>query len=187
MRRYVSFILILVVAANTTLPLLGFTLAQKAIRKEMKRFILGKIPENNLELIQIQLIELQKGRSGLKFIHDFEFRYNNKMYDIVSKDTSNGVVSFHVVNDTLEERLIEKFSSYVKDNFGNELNKIKAQLNKLMKLHSCEYSEDLCEYNKYFNYILLDRIIYKNEKSVIYPEIPNPPPEIGLSNSNYLQ
>jgi hypothetical protein len=179
MKRYVSLILILVVAANTTLPLLGFTLAQKAIRKEMKRFILGKVPTGNLELMQFKLSELGTNVPGLEFINESEFRYKAKMFDIVRKDTTNGLVSYYVVNDRLEEKLIEKFSTFVKDNFGNELSRIKGQLNKLMKLHSCEYFQDISEYKKYMNYILLDRTIYSGDKSYIYPEIPNPPPEIS--------
>ncbi len=166
-----------VIVLNTALPVLGFTMAQKRIQKEMKRFILGNVPSDKLELIEVSIKDLDSGCSGLVFIHEREFRLNGKMYDIVRKESCADSVRFYVVNDTLEEKLIESFTSYIKDSFGDELGRLKARIIKQVKLFTFDYCPDIekkcvdinCGY-EIFN-------ISSISPDYIYLDIPTPPPK----------
>ena len=179
MKKYVSLILLLTVVLNTAVPVLGFSMAQRQIRKEMKRFILGKIPAGSLELIQAKVKDLKVGTSGLVFIHENEFRLAGKMYDIVRRDTVGGIVKFLVVNDTLEEKLIDKYTSYVQENFGGELGLKKQKFFKHIKVFSYEYF--LVYRLAIMSYDTVNQIVnrYDSNKLKGFAEILTPPPEFS--------
>lgn len=94
---------------------------QCSVQQEMKEY-LEKNPSNKeTETIVIPTGELASSSSRIKFLDDDEFIYNGKMFDIISRKTSNGYTTFYCMNDTQEEQLYSTLKDHIMHNTDQNL------------------------------------------------------------------
>lgn len=144
---------------------------QKDIHRKIKRMIFSQIPQSELEIFSFKSGE---SIDGIKWIHSKEFSLNGKMYDIVKRDTIDGIVYFHCVWDKDEELLIKKYSNLVAGKIGDfnsdftkiPIFNIECYINYLVK-NSINYETSFINFFTYKLKILLG--VNKNDY---------PPPEL---------
>ncbi len=101
--------LILCFLANTA-GLVGLYYYQKHnIRADFRAFLRSGKDFGEIETLSFSKNEMNSKR--FKWIESFEFMFDGKMYDIVSKSETADSVIFRCVNDIKEEQLKELFRS----------------------------------------------------------------------------
>ena len=104
-----------------------FSYNQYLVRSEMKSFIKAGYFEDSyvvLKLANTDFIRVDKG----------EFRYKDKLYDIVSEQKTGNFTTFRCINDKNEERLLAGFHHYVELASGQN-NPVKARHAQAMLYH----------------------------------------------------
>ncbi|GAB1372838.1 hypothetical protein MASR1M45_29010 [Candidatus Kapaibacterium sp.] len=92
-------------------PNLSFIYNKKVINKEIKRQIRENLIDGNFEILEIPIVKYND-KYFFKWIHSAEFKYNDKMYDIIDGNKTlrtDSSIIFYVVNDTKEEQLLKEF------------------------------------------------------------------------------
>lgn len=144
----------------------------------LKNNIKEQIESNDIfGLIEILTFDNEEIKNHLYFIHEFEFKYQNNLYDIVKTNKTDSNTTYYVINDTKEEILIYKFAN-------NDLSKDKIfpffnfNLIKSLNLISIinEYEIKLNIIKIYTNFIYILKTVYQYYK----PE--PPPPKSIISN-----
>lgn len=82
------------------------------IKKEQKEYLLSLLPDHNFERIEDNVL-IQWEEQGK------EFRYKNQMYDVARTIFINGKKTYLVINDSKENKLLQKMEqavSTLKDN-----------------------------------------------------------------------
>ena len=111
LRKTFAGLFIMALLFNTSGAYLLFSVYRAQVRKEIKKQIKQSVPADQLHYLTFDLQEVEDGSSGIRWIHDAEFVYKGKMYDIVSKATENGKITYACINDHQEEKLFEHLSS----------------------------------------------------------------------------
>jgi hypothetical protein len=106
MKRVFAVLITLLFLFNIMGYYFVFSYNQNLVRNEMKRFIKAGYFEDSYIVLRI---------SNPSFNPDFkrvdrgEFRYKDKLYDIVSETKTGNVTTFRCINDKNEEKLLAEF------------------------------------------------------------------------------
>lgn len=116
-KNLIKKILLILVSLLFLYNIVGFYFVfiqkQLAIKREVKKIILQKIPEDELELIKIPV---NSNNKDFKWVEkDKEFRYKGKMYDIVKQKIVDGFIYFYCINDKKEESLFKYLAEHIKN------------------------------------------------------------------------
>jgi hypothetical protein len=111
---------------------------------------------------------LQSGKIRIQWIEDDEFRYQNKMYDVVSKETYADYVKFYCIEDEKESLLYSYFDKYFQklinedpgkeedlEGFSNSLSQFYSKP-VVFECYPREYLKD--KYSSVYFYNLLDGV-----------------------------
>jgi hypothetical protein len=109
MKFFITYLLIVIFFAGAFTSPLSFKVNQKIIRSAMKKSIRAGVDKSQTETFTLFKDEVDK---KFHFIHSKEFRFKNKLYDIISKTESADSTTFIVINDENEERLIDVFRKF---------------------------------------------------------------------------
>jgi len=93
--------------------LLIFKIQQYQIRKEIKQRIKAGVPENELVLLKIPRALEEKPNPVFQRIHEREFRYEGKMYDIVRREIHGDTTWYYCVSDEKETVLFANLDELV--------------------------------------------------------------------------
>lgn len=146
MKLIISYFLIFTILSGCISSPFSFLLNQKIMRSAMKKTIRAGVDKSETEIFILSKDEIQK---KFHFIHSKEFRYKNKLYDIISKTETSDSTTFIVINDENEERLIETFIKFKP--FQSKLSNVLH----LKLLNSLSYISIL----NYFNIQIIETII----------------------------
>jgi len=109
MRRYISFILLVVIVFVSTGYHIYFKYLQNNIRKEIKHEIRKGLDKKDLSLIIIS----SKNKKYLTWIEENkEFNYKGAMYDVVKIETKNSKTYYYCINDIKENDLIVNYTRH---------------------------------------------------------------------------
>lgn len=97
-------------AVNLAAPTGAFVIKSNLIKKQMKRYALSKTDNADLERIAVPKEALYKRWRDFRTVHEREFRFDGRLYDIVRTDTTRDSIIFHAINDRDEEELIKRFA-----------------------------------------------------------------------------
>ncbi len=92
---------------------LYFRIQQQHIRHEIRQQIKAGIPEDELVLLKIPR-SVQENRDEFQRIHDHEFRYQGKMYDIIRQENHGEATWFLCISDEKETLLFARLDEQVK-------------------------------------------------------------------------
>ena len=132
---------------------INFSLEHRSIKKEIKRLLIHKLPDEELSLIMIS-----KANSGeLRWMKkDKEFRYKGNMYDVVRSEQKGDTTYYRCFNDTRETRLFAHLDKLVKDQTGtsriNNIQKVSFQNYIFTSLKIKKYQQE--KKLKYFDKII---------------------------------
>ncbi len=169
MRKYISFILLIIILFISNGYHLYFKYLQHNIQHEIKHKIKNGLNENELFVIVVSTNNEKEIEWTKK---NKEFRYKGEMYDLVKIKIKNNKKIYYCINDVKEEHLIANFTKQ-----NRRRNKILLRLKKLLN-------------NKYFpktysvNNKILQANIYFTEYQFLYKsrfkEILSPPPKFNF-------
>ena len=177
MNRVLPIILTISIILNSFGYYIAFKGVQYSVKKEIKRKLKNNVPEDELFIIRLTKSDISKGKNGFKYIEaNKEFTYNNKMFDIVRRETKGDSVIFHCINDVQEENILANIDFLVKENFcKSPATKKKASNSiKLIIKHALPKSDIEFPSN------CLSKLLSEKYFSTIFPifiDVISPPPE----------
>ncbi|HRP01944.1 MAG TPA: hypothetical protein PLE30_04775 [Candidatus Kapabacteria bacterium] len=130
--------LILFFVFNLFGGLLSFVILQKKHQKDVKREIINLLSDSELVTFIFPKDTKEQKKTGIVWIHSQEFRYKNKMYDIVRKSTIGDSIKYIVYYDKKETNLI---SAFINSFDSDESKKRNSRLSNL-KLFKLDYIQD---------------------------------------------
>lgn len=120
---------------------LTFLFVQKIIKKEVKRLIINSLPDDKLKTFVFSSNKIEQKKLGVIWIHNKEFKYNNRMYDIVREEKIDGNIKYIVYDDSKETDLLKTYLES-SDSYNLLANNPKL---KLIKLFKFDYLPDKIE------------------------------------------
>lgn len=143
MKKVISFFLLSLFLYCTTGIFIGFKVQQYQVRKEIKKMIKSRVPEN--ELIAWSFHPDSEEYAKLDWIENKEFRYKGQMFDIVRRSVGpDGTEHFLCVNDKQEEKLFANLDQLVQtqmNSAGNSNNGSKNVLKLFSQLYFCNVQQ----------------------------------------------
>jgi len=131
------FITIVFILSNS----IGVIIVYNQIKFYHKRTIKEQIKQNNFqevtETLSFSKSDLKNKLVNLEFIEEYEFRYNGKLYDIITQWETDDSIYYKCINDTKEEELEEIFVNYVVNN--NHRNDLPLPIKQLLNSLQVEY------------------------------------------------
>lgn len=128
-----------------------FTLAQKVVKKEIKKKLKAGVPESEIIVISLTSQEMQSGKDGFRWVKpNKEFWYKGSMYDVVRKTESEGRNTFHCINDKQETQLFIHLDEMVRKNLPqneNAANKTKSLTTGIIKTGLLHENENIRIFN----------------------------------------
>jgi len=119
MKRVFVFLLLLLYAYNILGYLAMFYGIQRRVKSEMWQVMKADIPETNLVRLVFHTSALKQGAYPLTWIDDHEFRYNDRMYDIIRSSVEGDSSYFLCINDVQEEQLFSQLHKHVQQHTGD--------------------------------------------------------------------
>lgn len=113
-----SILFLLLLMFQSTGYFLFFRVQQYQIRYEIKQQIQAGVPEAELVLLKISRC-IQENRNEFQRIHDHEFRYQGKMYDVVRQEQHGETLWFFCLCDEKETLLFARLDEQVKKEMKN--------------------------------------------------------------------
>lgn len=168
--KIIALFISLLLLFNAAGFLLIFKIQQTVIQCKVTDEIEKHLSIDNLDVIVVDKVELENGNSKLNWLKEGkEFKYNGKMYDIVSTKEIDGKLFLYCRNDSEEEELFNNICSLIKKNISNK---------HILTFH-------ISTFVKFESKIILPPPIKKaviNIKQINYkgafPSIPEPPPRL---------
>jgi len=174
LKRIVSILLISAFLFNSVGIVVIFFHQKSLLKREFKLLIKNKRTLSDLEIIKITKTNL----SSLHFTNadSGEFRFNGKMFDVVKLVRTQQHYIFYCINDEKEEQLLSSFSKNV-ESLVDLKDSFKKNLNKLIRLYTLDFFQEMTEKNILPTHLLLTSI-EKNNLLSVTQEIEPPPPRL---------
>jgi len=126
-----SIFLLILFAYNAAGIFVIFKLKQIEVKEEATEKIASNLHDNELEIFTINIEEFKNGGSNIIWEEKGkEFRYEDKLYDVVRIKYADGKIQLFCLNDKKEENIIESFSNSLHKNLSldNKLLNILAKI-----------------------------------------------------------
>lgn len=146
---------------------------QYQAKREMKRELLSRLPNDQLELVILEdaksLLWEEEGR---------EFYLDNEMYDVVKQEKKNGKTYIYCINDKKEKQLLNRLAKLVRD--GRDTRKHNSKYT--VKYQLADFEQPGAEQ--------IPQIVFINQPQYVVfaatlvtcdPDISIPPPKVSLT------
>jgi hypothetical protein len=177
MRNVISILLLVLALFQAAGHLIIFKIQQYEICKEIKRQIKAGVPEEVLVLLKIPRTLEAAPNSIFQRIHEREFRYDDKLYDIVRQETHGDTTWYYCLSDEKETQLFANLDELMKRDMNRNAER-RQQIGRLLHLLGSLF------FNPHddapFIYALEDveSIIYLFNLKTWIDTPPTPPPEV---------
>lgn len=177
MKRFFAILLLICLVAPFGGAYLGFRIEKSHVRKMVKRQIKAGISKD--ELIEFKFLKKDTTKN-LRWEHEREFEFEDKMYDIVERIYNKDSVTYRCWCDSIETQINTQYNKLLAQALGNNPQKPdnKKQLIDYLKvlyysdLNSDSDSRYLLSTDKLYTHYKLF-----NSSYIITP--PGPPPKSG--------
>ncbi len=112
--RLWAFVVLLLIVYNAAGHAVVFTAIRYTVRQEVKALLKKGVPESDLHVLSIPLSVEHSASSSFQRIHDGEFRYKGRLYDIVRREMRGDTTVYYCINDTAEEQLFADLDEHVR-------------------------------------------------------------------------
>jgi hypothetical protein len=182
MKQYLknSFIILLLVAimAPLSFAFMSYRFQLKLIKREVKQQLIQET--NRTDLVALSFDIYSPEFKGLRWEHDREFEFNEKMYDIVDADTSGHIIHFLCFPDKQETALNQLFNKKLEDRYAND-QPAKNRANQMLALiYGLYFLEIEIDDQNYTNYITQQYACYEQNYQTVSLELPSPPPKFFI-------
>ncbi len=122
MKRLFIFIFLFLYFHNLVGYLAVYTVMKYRIQGEVKEMIKASVPISELASFSFLTADLDREAAAIQWMADDEFRYEGRMYDIVSVHVNGDSTHFNCINDVQEERLFADLGDHVRRQMGDSGN-----------------------------------------------------------------
>ena len=176
MKKLLSYIVLILFIYNLAGYYIVFKGWQNGIRKQIRYQIRNDIKLLEIEVLTFSKADLLQNKVILEWEKDKEFRFNDNMYDVVSRKETTDSITFVCINDRKEKKLIDQFQAHVNQQQDNAMSKRPNPFKILEKLVK-DYCSDQTDLQNYRDGIT----IYKPQTIVSLPDtfldVLSPPPK----------
>ena len=106
--------MLLLLVYNSAGHAIVFTALRYTVRQEIKALLKQGVPEGELHVLIIPKSVEFDPNSSFQRIHEGEFRYEGKMYDIVRRELRGDTTVYYCVNDVQEEKLFADLDEQIR-------------------------------------------------------------------------
>jgi hypothetical protein len=110
LKKLLPLLLLLILLFNISGHFATFKIAQRSIKKELKRKIKNRVPETELAVFTFSTSDLNKLDWEEK---GKEFWLNGNLYDIVKKQETADSITLHCINDRQEKELFANLEELI--------------------------------------------------------------------------
>lgn len=169
-----SLFLLLLLVAPAVLTFTWLQLHEYAIKKEVKSKMIAGIDKKELVFLKFSSKEIN---TKLNWEDAKEFEFNEQMYDVVYKKTTNDSISMWCWNDNKETNLNKQLAKVLNSVFQKDSNS-KDKKNKVFKFYQLLYFEPIFSW-KPLDVNCFTKIIFSKKSGYlsIYKHINIPPPK----------
>ncbi len=177
MKKIISLVLISLLLQHGISQFFVFKLFEVKYKREIKQMIKKGVPEDQLVYFSFSKSIESQPIKNFRWTKKNEFRYNNKMYDVVERKYSHDSVYYKCIHDVKESGLFANLDKHINDFIEKNPAKKKDLITILNSL-SVFYStvQSYCINNlsgSDLHYFLTSEIILEGERELI-----SPPPKL---------
>ena len=111
-KEIISVCMLFLIISHGIIQFVIFKVFQAKYRTEIVEMMLNDLSEIELVSFKFDKQKFLTGSIRLQWIEEDEFRYNNKMYDVVKKELHSNYVNFYCIEDENESLLYSYFDKY---------------------------------------------------------------------------
>jgi hypothetical protein len=156
-RQLISLIMLMLIISHGVFQFFVFKIFQAKYRQEMLEVIEDGRLENELILFTFRKDDLKIGGTKAQWVEENEFRFNDKMYDVVKTETRGDSVYLYCLHDENESRLytiLDEFFQQMLDGNPDKVDELITLNNSLSQFYSKPFDHEndtgLYEKGKYF-------------------------------------
>lgn len=172
----VALVLLLCFCCTTIGTTVLFLALRQQVRKEVKAQIKQGIPDNELTRFAFSHTSPP---TGVQWIHDGEFRFHGKLYDVVRTEQRNDTTLYYCINDHEEQLLFAHLDTSIRNALGTSKS-TRATLSaaKLLIFYALVPKRE----QPFFCWEQQERMpcCMANQPHLYTPSIPTPPPWAAL-------
>lgn len=145
MKKISTILLLLAFLLNIAGAAIFYTIQCYVVKEEMKSYLKNyALDKTEVFTIPISNITLN---NTINWENEDEFEYNNDMYDILKKDTANGILTVYTVADKKESSLLTAYQQI------NNQHTSKEKSSSLLRFFQTIYTENSTTY--YFKHAII--------------------------------
>jgi hypothetical protein len=114
LKKNTSIFLLLILVYNLVGLYLVFEILIQEAKRESVEHIALNLPENQLDVLVFNAAEFDSNNSGIEWEEEGkEFRYRDKLFDVVKIEQTGNSVKIYCINDVKEEKLLKMYCEYI--------------------------------------------------------------------------
>lgn len=146
-KKFLAILFILMLTAPFLGSLIFIKFQKKAIKNEVKTFLLKNTSFNDLYKITLST---KDAKNLIKWENNYEFEYQNKMFDVAKSKINNDSISFWCLQDFKETKFNKKTGIIVNILLGNNQTNKNNQHNFITFLNNL-FFKDILKWKFYIN------------------------------------
>ena len=157
-KEIISVFMLFLIISHGVIQFVIFKVFQAKYKTEIVEMMLNDISGIEIVSFKFDKNDLQTGKIRIQWIDDDEFRYQNRMYDVVTRESSNDFLNLYCIEDKNESLLYSYFDRYFQKLIDEDPTKeedLEGFSNSLSQFYSkpVEFECNPRKYlrNKYFN------------------------------------
>jgi hypothetical protein len=154
MRKIISILLLTSILFNITGYYFTFLIIRQGYKRDFINYLKFEKDSKAVMTLRITDEEICSVNSEFKWMEDNEFKYQGKMYDVISSEKQGNMNIFRCLNDKNEEKLIAKYEVIMKNHtqsglpYKQKSNQLLRQIVKEAALDAVRNDVFLTSFNK---------------------------------------
>jgi hypothetical protein len=177
LKKLLTYIVLILFTNNLAGYYIVYKGWQQGLRQQIKYQIIHGLKLSEIEVLKFSKTDLQSKIVILEWEKEDELRYNDYMYDVVSRKETNDSIVLLCINDHKEKKLIDQFEAYVNQQQDNSTSKHSKPLKILEDLNK-EYFHPQKAVQNYRDGITIDNPGIEVFITDTFIDVLSPPPKL---------
>ena len=156
-KETISICMLFLLVSHGMVQFVIFKIFQAKYRSEIIEMIINDITETDLVILKFDINQFNVSRNNIYWTEEDEFRFENKMYDLIKKEITSDSVNLYCIYDENETELYSILTKYSQKLIANDQDKeedINGFYNSLSLYYSkpteIDYQQNISADEKYF-------------------------------------
>ena len=122
-KEIISICMLFLLVSHGVVQFVIFKIFQAKYRSDIVEMMINDITETDLVLLKFEITHFNASLHNIHWIKDDEFRFENKMYDIIKKEIKSDFVNLYCIYDENETELYSILTKYSQKLIANDPDK----------------------------------------------------------------